>query len=146
MKRLDHKSNCAINYTLEIIGDPWSMLIVRDIVYYGKRTFGEFLSSDEGIATSALYRRLIELENKGVIYKQESSIDKRKVEYGLTEKGLGLVPILLDMADWGAQHDADTGASLDWIQYVRTHRQRAIQKVQQAIKSKKALFTNNTVS
>jgi DNA-binding HxlR family transcriptional regulator len=125
MKRLDHKSDCAINYSLEAIGDPWSLLVIRDIVYYGKKTYGEFMASAEGIATAALARRLVDLENKGIIIKKRSIVDKRKEDYSLTEKGLDLIPILLDLAEWGAQHDPETGAfASDWTTRVKANKQK----------------------
>src|SRR5712675_826556 len=112
MKRLDRKSDCAINYSLEILGDPWSLLIVRDIVNFGKKTYGEFLASDERIGTSVLARKLASLEKNGIITKEPSKIDKRKEEYGLTAKWLDLIPILCELALWGASHDPHTGADM----------------------------------
>jgi len=88
MKRNDKKSDCAINFSLETFGDPWSLLIVRDIIYFGKRTYGEFLASDERIGTSVLARRLAALEKKGILTKTLNKTDKRKEEYRLTSKGL----------------------------------------------------------
>ena len=78
----------------------WSLLIIRDIVYFGKKTYGEFLASDEGIATNILGSRLIHLEQKGILVKKPHDADRRKEEYVLTNKGLDLIPILLEMAGW----------------------------------------------
>ena len=99
------RSDCPINFALETFGDMWSLLIVRDIVYFGKKTYGEFLESDEGIATNILASRLAQLEQKGVLLKKPHDTDKRKEVYALTEKGLDLIPILLELANWSAQHD-----------------------------------------
>ena len=114
MKRTDRKSDCAINFSLEHIGDPWSLLIVRDIVYHGKSTYGEFLDSDERIGTSVLARRLVALEDSGIITQQVNKQDKRKIEYRLTQKGLDLVPVLEALTIWGARHDPNTGADPKW--------------------------------
>jgi DNA-binding HxlR family transcriptional regulator len=141
MKRLDRKSDCAVNYSLESIGDPWSLLIVRDIVYYGKKTYGDFLAADEGIATAALARRLADLESKGIIIKKRATIDKRKAEYTLTEKGLDLIPILLDLAEWGAQHDPKTGAvSSDWTARVKADKLRMAGLTREVVSAGGAVF------
>jgi len=105
MKRTDVKSNCPVNFTLEAVGDPWSLLILRDIMYWGKHTFKEFLASEERITTSVLTDRLLSLEKQGILTKRPYPDDKRRDMYVFTEKGLGLVPIILDMMEWGTKHD-----------------------------------------
>ncbi|MDB5179336.1 MAG: transcriptional regulator [Patescibacteria group bacterium] len=134
MKRTDRRSDCAINFSLEMFGDPWSLLIVRDIVYFGKKTYGEFLASEERIGTSVLASRLAALEQKGILSKHPSQTDKRKDEYRLTEKGLDLVPVLLDLAEWGAAHDPETGASPDWIAAVRTNREAVTKRTRTVVR------------
>src|SRR5689334_10657304 len=105
MKKQQRRSNCPISFILEILGDTWSLLIVRDIVYFGKRTYGEFLESEERIATNILANRLANLEQNGILVKKPHPEDKRKEIYSLTEKGLDLIPLLLEMANWSAKHD-----------------------------------------
>ncbi|XDD49389.1 winged helix-turn-helix transcriptional regulator [Leptospira sp. WS92.C1] len=83
-------------------------MIVRDIVYFEKKTFGEFLSSDERMATNILTNRLTLLEKN--LIKKSYDLDRRKDTYELTEKGLDLIPILLELAQWGAQNDRKTKA------------------------------------
>lgn len=134
MKRTDRKSDCAINFSLENFGDPWSLLIVRDIVYFGKRIYGEFLASDERIGTSVLARRLRELEKRGIIVKKNSRVDKRKAEYRLTDKGLDLIPILFDLTEWGAKHDPKSGASRKWITAIRKHRKDIVKRTQNSVR------------
>lgn len=134
MKRTDRKSDCAINFSLETFGDPWSLLIVRDIVYFGKKTYGEFLDSDERIGTSVLARRLAVLEKKGILIKTISKIDKRKEEYRLTDKGLDLVPIVVALADWGAAHDPKTGASREWTRAVHTNKEVIIKRIKDVVR------------
>ena len=103
MKKHQRRSDCPISFALETFGDTWSLLIVRDIVYFGKKTYGEFLESDEGIATNILASRLEQLEQSGILTKRPYASDKRKEVYSLTEKGLDLIPILVEMASWSAQ-------------------------------------------
>jgi DNA-binding HxlR family transcriptional regulator len=100
------RSHCAVNYGVEIFGDRWSLLIIRDIVFSGKKTYGEFLKSEEGIATNVLASRLAFLEEQKILSKVPSPEDKRKDNYALTEKGLDLIPIALQIILWSAKHDS----------------------------------------
>ncbi len=99
------RSHCPVNYGLEIFGDKWSLLIVRDIVFVGKRTYGEFLKSEEGFATNILASRLAFLEEQGILAKTPNPADRRTDFYSLTEKGVDLIPILLGIVCWSAKHD-----------------------------------------
>ncbi len=135
MKRLDRKSDCAINYSLEEIGDPWSLLIVRDIVYHGKKTYGEFLASEERIGTSVLAHRLADLEKKDILAKKPHKADKRKEEYWLTEKGLSLIPLLFDLAEWGARHDPKTNADQGWIATAKTNKESVVRLTRKVVKA-----------
>src|SRR6476620_7777135 len=111
MKKQHYRgSDCPISFALETFGDMWSLLIVLDIIYFGKKTYGEFLESDEGIATNILASRLAWLVQTGILVKKPHARDKRKEVYALTEKGLDLIPILLELANWSTQHDPETGA------------------------------------
>ena len=102
----DVRSHCAVNYGVEVFGDKWSLLIIRDIVFAGKKTYGEFLKSEEGIATNVLATRLAFLEEQGILSKAPSPEDRRKDFYTLTEKGLDLIPIVLSIVVWSARHDS----------------------------------------
>src|SRR4029450_6958361 len=116
MKKQQHRrSDCPISFALETFGDMWSLLIVRDIVYFGKKTYHEFLESDEGIATNILVSRLAQLVQTGILVKNPPATDKRKEVYTLTEKGLDLIPILLELANWSAPHDPQTATPQVWI-------------------------------
>jgi DNA-binding HxlR family transcriptional regulator len=105
----DVRSHCPVNYGLEVFGDKWSLLIVRDIVFFGKKTYGEFLKSEEGFATNILASRLLFLEEQGILRKTPHA-DKRKDFYSLTDKGLDLIPMLMDIVLWSAKHDAKSQA------------------------------------
>ncbi len=104
------RSHCAVNYGVEIFGDRWSLLIIRDIVFAGKKTYGEFLKSEEGIATNVLASRMAFLEEQGILSKSPSPDDRRKDVYTLTEKGLDLIPIALSIVLWSAKHDSKSYA------------------------------------
>ncbi len=102
------RSDCPISFTLDVVGDKWSLLIVRDAIFANKQSFNEFLHSDEGIARNILADRLNRLTEKGIFAKQAHPMDGRKDAYSLTEKGIQLLPILLDMASWGNSYEQRT--------------------------------------
>jgi DNA-binding HxlR family transcriptional regulator len=81
------------------------LLILRDAVLFGKHTFKEFLASEERITTSVLTDRLVRLEESGIVRREPHPTDRRSSAYVLTEKGLGLIPVLLDLMEWGTTHD-----------------------------------------
>ncbi len=140
MKRAENKSHCPVNFALETFGDTWSLLIVRDIVFWGKRTYGEFLDSGEGIATNVLAARLAHLEKKGILVKGPHETDKRKEVYALTEKGLALIPILLEMSGWSALHDPDTTAPRQFVDAVYADRDKMFRHVQDTVRRGGSLF------
>jgi DNA-binding HxlR family transcriptional regulator len=141
MKHTHHRrSDCPINFALEIFGDPWSLLIIRDIVYFGKKTYGEFLASEEAMATNILASRLAHLEHQGILVKQLFEKDKRKEEYVLTEKGLDLIPVLVDMANWSAQYDPHTAAPAAWIALMNVEREKMIRRIRETVKSGGSVF------
>ena len=105
-KKRERRSDCPVNVALEIFGDKWSLLIIRDMIFGGAKTYGDFLKSDEGIATNILAARLALLECEGIIRKAPHAADKRKDIYLLTDKGIDLIPILLEINIWSVRHDA----------------------------------------
>jgi DNA-binding HxlR family transcriptional regulator len=119
VKRTDRNPQCAVNVAVETVGDPWSLLVVRDVVFYGKRTFGEFLASQERITTSVLADRLTTLVQQGILAKTRSPADKRRECYSLTEKGLALIPVLVELATWGATHGPEVTTNPLWITKAR---------------------------
>jgi DNA-binding HxlR family transcriptional regulator len=98
------RSGCPVSLSLEILGDRWSLLVIRDLMVRGLRTFREFRESGEGIATNILADRLQRLEAAGVVESEAAESDARSVHYRLTEKGIDLAPLLLDLLLWGARH------------------------------------------
>jgi DNA-binding HxlR family transcriptional regulator len=96
-----------VNYALETFGDPWSLLIVRDIVRFKKRTYGEFLESDERISTNVLADRLRRLVQAGILRKVPDRVDRRRDIYKLTQKGVDIYPVMLEMIIWGVKYGTD---------------------------------------
>jgi DNA-binding HxlR family transcriptional regulator len=106
------RSGCPLNTSVEILGDRWSLLIIRDMMLRGFRSYKEFLSSYEKIATNILADRLRNLEKHGVINKQRDSKDGRKVIYRLTAKGIELAPVLTEMVLWAGAHQKTENEAL----------------------------------
>ena len=108
MKKLnetDHRSGCPINLTLEVVGDKWSLLIIRDMMFGNRRHFRELLTkSEEGIASNILADRLKRLVAQGIVTKAEDPTHKQKGVYSLSEAGIALLPVLAQMAVWGRKH------------------------------------------
>jgi len=102
------RSGCPLNASVEILGDRWSLLIIRDMMLRGFRSYKEFLESYEGIATNILADRLQKLIVHGIITTGRDPSDGRKLIYSLTAKGIDLAPVLTEMVLWAAQHE-DTG-------------------------------------
>jgi DNA-binding HxlR family transcriptional regulator len=108
-----------------MLGDRWSLLIIRDLMVRGYRAFKEFQAAGEGIATNILSDRLRKLEAAGIITARIEKTDGRKVNYRLTEKGIDLAPVLLELLIWGARHE-ETGAPCAVIDEMEKNRQQVL--------------------
>jgi DNA-binding HxlR family transcriptional regulator len=101
------RSDCPISCSLDVFGDKWSLLIIRDIMLRGKVSYSEFLNSEEKIASNILVNRLGVLEAEKILVKEVSPKNKSKFVYGLTQKGVDLLPIVIEIMDWGAKYNAN---------------------------------------
>lgn len=99
-----HRSHCPVNLSLEVFGDKWSLIIIRDIMFEGKRYFRELLQSEEKIASNILTDRLAMLEQEGIISKAEDPGHKQKFIYSLTSRGIDLLPIMVEIGEWSIKH------------------------------------------
>ncbi|HKT06257.1 MAG TPA: helix-turn-helix domain-containing protein [Gemmatimonadaceae bacterium] len=102
------RSSCPLNASVEMLGDRWSLLIVRDLMLRGARSFSDLEACDEGIASNMLADRLRKLTASGIIAAEPDPSDARKRSYMLTEKGIDLAPVLAEMVLWAAAHE-ETG-------------------------------------
>jgi DNA-binding HxlR family transcriptional regulator len=101
----DHRSGCPINLTLEVVGDKWSLLVIRDMMFGNRRHFRELLTkSEEGISSNILADRLKTLLDQGIITWANDPSHKQKGTYSLTEQGIELLPILAQMSGWGVKY------------------------------------------
>jgi DNA-binding HxlR family transcriptional regulator len=108
-KMQEHRSICPIACTLDLIGDRWTLLIIRDMLFFGKQRFEEFLESPEAISTNILANRLKLLEQSGLVEKQPYSNHSRRMNYQLTPRGQSLRPVLKAMINWGLKNIPETG-------------------------------------
>ena len=114
--------------SLEVFGDRWSLLIVRDLMVRGLHTFKQFQESGEGIATNILANRLRKLEGMGLVTAEREISDRRRVNYRLTARGIDLAPMMLEMLIWGARHEAG-GAACHVADVMEKNRDRVLAEV-----------------
>lgn len=114
-----------MNVSLEMLGDRWSLLVIRDLMVRGHRTFKEFQQAGEGIATNILADRLQKLVAVDIISTEQSPDDRRIIHYRLTEKGIDLAPVLLDLLIWGARHE-ETSAPRAVINHLEANRESVL--------------------
>ena len=137
------RSDCPMNFALETFGDSWSLLIVRDIVFWGKRTFGEFLRSKEGIATNILSARLQRLETEGILIKSPDPADKRSDLYSLTQKGLDLIPIMLELGAWSSKYDERQPEEFkQFVKLVRSNQFEMIEQFKKLVDDGECIFSD----
>ncbi|WP_460616700.1 winged helix-turn-helix transcriptional regulator [Hymenobacter ruber] len=116
MKQPKQRSACALSTSLDILGDKWTLLILRDMLFIGKSSYGEFAQAEEKMATNILADRLALLECQGIVTKTVAADKKSKFTYRLTEKGLDLAPLMAEFILWGHKHCetvADTALMLE---------------------------------
>ena len=131
MKQSKQRSDCPISSALDIFGDRWSLLVMRDLLFRNKLHYRDFLASEEGIATNILADRLARLEQAGLIEKTEDDPRSGKQVYSATTKGADLIPLLLEMMLWSAKHNPQTTAPDALITELKTDLGKAAQAIRQ---------------
>lgn len=129
------RSNCPTNYALEHFGDKWSLLVIRDLMFMGKRHYNEFFDSKENVSTSVLGDRLKSLEESGIISKGEDSLKKSRIRYSLTEKGIALLPIMVEMIVWSGAFDNKTATGQDFLSQAKENREVLLSELTKKLKS-----------
>lgn len=129
MENKKRRSNCPISTALDIFGDKWTLLVIRDIMFKHKSYYGEFLQSEEKIATNILANRLTLLEENQIVTKNIDSNHKSKFVYKLTEKGINLLPVLIDIIIWSATYDPLTAADKDFVHQAINDRKKLIEEL-----------------
>lgn len=123
------RSDCPISNVLDLVGDKWSLLILRDLIFFDKHSYSELKNSDENMATNILASRLEQLETHGLIAKQPDPSDKRKKCYTLTESGKDMLPLLLEMIIWSGKYDPNTNAPPALLKSATTDKQGLLQRL-----------------
>jgi DNA-binding HxlR family transcriptional regulator len=125
--RQDYRSTCPISTALELVGDRWTLLVIRDLMFGGKRHFREFLKAEEGISSNVLADRLNSLVEDGIVTRRDDPTHAQKAIYSLTDKGLDLLPVLIAISAWTQKY------------HPRTRRPEAVDLVARGPKSLKLL-------
>ncbi len=134
MKQIKRRSDCPISFALDIFGDKWSLLIIRDLMFQGKKTYGEFLNSEEKIATNILADRLTMLESAGLIKSKMDKEKKSRYNYSLTKKAIDLLPAILEIIKWSATHDKRTAAHKEFVERIKNDRENLIKELTSQLK------------
>ncbi len=129
------RSECPLNASVEMLGDRWSLLIIRDMMLRGFRTYKEFLECYEGIATNILADRLRKLVAYGIITTEPDPSDGRKRIYSLTAKGIDLAPVLTEMVLWAAGHEQTGNQAL--VRQMQKDKQKFLAAIRQRLAEKK---------
>lgn len=116
------RSDCPISFALDVFGDRWTLLVIRDLLFKGKRHYRDFFESEEQIATNILADRLRSLEEAGIVTRQVAPRNAGGVTYHLTAKGLDLAPMLVELILWSATHDPNTAAAPEFVAAAREDR------------------------
>ncbi len=134
LRELKLRSDCPISYTLDIFGDKWSLLIVRDLLLENKKYYNEFLKSDEKISTNILADRLSRLESQEIVSKRTDETHRSRILYVLTDKGMKLLPLLLEMLYWGSAHSEECRLPDSFMQAMETDREQLIEDILETFK------------
>lgn len=129
MRKTVKRSDCPISRTLDILGDKWTLLILRDMLFRGFHFYNEFLNSDEGIATNILSDRLKMLEEKKILVSRPYAKLKTKKEYRVTKLGIALVPMILEMLIWGMEFDDSTVAEHRIVERYKNDRTSLVSEI-----------------
>ncbi len=134
MVKQKRRSDCPINFALEIFGDKWTFLIVRDLMFKGKHYYGEFLQAGEKIATNILADRLILLEESGIISKEVDEQHRSKQIYKLTKKGIDLLPVLIEVIVWSTKYDKNTASDMKFVNRAKKDREGLLKEISTYLK------------
>jgi len=132
------KTGCPIAFGVDLFGDRWTLLVLRDLLVFRKRHYGEFLASDEGIATNVLADRLQRLEAVGVVERRKDPRQRNRVIYRPTQKGKDLVPVLLEIVRWSGKHDPGTAAPAEFLERLERDRDGMVQELLAAMDAEAA--------
>jgi len=129
MRKIEKRSDCPVSYAMDLVGDRWSLLIIRDLVFYDKQFFKEFRQSKEKIATNILSDRLKKLEFAGILESRVYEKHRSQKVYSLTQKGKDLVPVLVEIMLWSSKYDGDLAVTPEFVEAATTDREGLIGRI-----------------
>ena len=136
METSKKRSDCPLSCSLDVFGDKWSLLIIRDLLFGNKNTYNDFLKSEEGIATNILAARLKALEENGILEKTAHPDSKAKFLYRLTQKGIDLLPIIMEIYIWSDKYLAIPSDIKSVIKEAKKDKDKFIKQVARELKSR----------
>jgi DNA-binding HxlR family transcriptional regulator len=136
VKKIKKRSDCPISSALDIVGDKWSLLIIRDIALSGKNTYNEFLKSEEGIATNILADRLAMLEMAGLLAREEHPESKAKIFYRLSAQGIDLLPVLAEIILWSDKYLAISPQAKQFARQLRKEKETILKQISNGLKKR----------
>ena len=136
MKTMDKRSTCPINYSVEIFGDKWMLLLLRDLMFNGKNSFLEFRASNEKISSAVLTEKLNTLLAEGIVTKVTSPKNASKFLYLLTDKGIELVPFMVEFLDWGSRYNPEGGPKT-LLNGIKKNKKKVISELQDKLRGQR---------
>ncbi len=139
------RTHCPISFALDFIGDKWSLLILRDLIFKGKNRYKDFLEAGEKISTNILASRLVQLEDFGLIEKLDDPDNGRQYIYLPTERGLDLIPVMIELVRWSSTHDPKTAAPKEFIAQLKSSPEKLATEIRKnVIRHSKKISTGST--
>ena len=142
-KDSSRQSGCPVAYSLDVFGDKWTLVVIRDMLMAGKRHYGEFLESPERIASNVLADRLKKLEEAGIVSKKTDPGNQSKIIYNLTPKGVDLIPLFLEVVLWGTKHAAYTDTPLEFVRKIKKDRAGTIREIVECLRDDESFVAKN---
>ena len=133
------RSNCPIAFALDFVGDKWTLIVLRDLIFSRKRYFQEFLDSNEKIASNILAARLKLLEGAGLVTREADPAHARRMIYAPTEKALDLTPALLELLLWGTKHHAKANAPQEFVRRAAADRNSLVAELRASNQARRAI-------
>jgi DNA-binding HxlR family transcriptional regulator len=124
---------CPIRFGMGVFGDKWTLLIVRDLMFKGKKHYGEFTDPEENISTNILADRLNKLVENGIVTKSRDSENRSRYVYGLSEKGMDLLPMMLEMIRWSEKYDVDTEVPPEFSRRLRRDTEGLMKEIRKGL-------------
>lgn len=137
------QSGCPVAYSLDVFGDKWTLVIIRDMLMVGKRYYGDFLKSSERIASNVLADRLKRLEEAGIVSKVSDPENQSKFIYNLTPKGVDLIPLFLEIVLWGTNHAIASNTPPELIAKIKKDKAGTIREIVESLNNNESFVARN---